>query len=336
MSGTLVRPHRVIGAETENMANKNRCESGIVRQKTLKNAIHCSGVGLHSGAKVNMILRPAEPNSGIVFRRSDLSGSVEIKATWENAVETPLCTTLSGADGAEVSSIEHLMSALSGCGIDNVTVEMTGPEVPIMDGSAAPFVFLIECAGTTEQAAPRRALRVLKEITVREPHRSASIAPDLGFTVDFRIDFDSPAVAHQDWSVRVTDTIYKRDIAHARTFGFLDEVDKLRSMGLARGGSLDNAIVISGDRILNEGGLRYGNEFVRHKVLDLIGDLYLIGAPVIGRIRGIRAGHALTLRLLRALFAERSAWDWQDMTAADLERPVGAPAMPERAVADWM
>ncbi len=325
---------------TETVAYKNRCESRILRQNTLKNAIDCSGVGLHSGAQVNMILRPAAPNSGVVFRRGDLSGGVEIKATWENAVETPLCTTLSGPCGAKVASIEHLMSALSGCGIDNVTVELNGPEVPIMDGSAAPFVFLIECAGTAEQAAPRRALRILKEVNVHDTHRSASIAPDQEFNIDFQIEFESAAIARQDWSVQVTDTIYKRDIAHARTFGFLEEVDRLRAVGLARGGSLDNAIVISGDRILNEGGLRYGNEFVRHKVLDLIGDLYLIGAPVIGRISGIRAGHALTLRLLRALFAEQSAWEWQDMAAADgvadPRQPVGAPAMPERAVANWV
>ncbi|MFQ6017970.1 MAG: UDP-3-O-acyl-N-acetylglucosamine deacetylase [Kiloniellaceae bacterium] len=302
-------------------------------QKTLRNSIHCSGIGLHTGAKVNMTLHPAAAETGIVFHRNDVAGGARIEASWENAVEAPLCTTLVGDGGAKLCSIEHLMSALAGCGIDNLVVELNGPEVPVMDGSAAPFVFLIECAGTVEQDAPRRALRIRKEVTVADPCRSASIAPGAGLSIDFEIEFDNPVVARQRWSIQVSDATYKRDVSRARTFGFLEEVDNMRAKGLARGGSLDNAVVISGRRILNDGGLRYDNEFVRHKVLDLIGDLYLAGAPVIGRVRGYRAGHALSLRMLKALFADHSAWTWTEMTETDLAQPVGATVPPVRAVA---
>ncbi len=306
-----------------------------IRQRTLKNAIHCSGIGLHSGVKVNMTLYPGAPNSGIVFRRTGLPGGpIEIPATWQYAIETPLCTTLvHGADGEKIATIEHLMSALLGCGIDNAEVELDGPEVPAMDGSAAPFVFLIECAGVVKQNAPRRVIEVLKEVDVSEPDRSASFRPGSDMSIDFEIDFDSPVVARQTWSMHVDEGAYKRDIARARTFGFLHEVDRMRSMGLARGGSLDNAIVISGDQVLNSGGLRYENEFVRHKVLDLIGDLFLAGGPVIGVTRGFRAGHALTLRLLQTLFADRDAWRLRDMTVADLPQSAGALTPPARAVA---
>ena len=321
------------------MSNSNGGSGGrYLPQRTLKNSIHCSGVGLHSGAKVGMTLHPAAPNTGIVFRRTDVrDGPCEVAATWQNAVETPLCTTLvaSDPDGREVrfGTIEHLLSALVGCGIDNAVIELNGPEVPVMDGSAAPFVFLIECAGTVDQDAPRRGIEILKQITVSETDRNASLSPGLGMTVDFEIDFDSPVVARQSYAMDVTEGSYKRDIARARTFGFLHEVDRLREMGLARGGSLDNAIVISGDSILNPGGLRYEDEFVRHKVLDLIGDLYLAGGPIIGLAHGFRAGHALTLRLLRALFADAEAWSWRDMTPQDVAPAVGAAVPPARAVA---
>ena len=314
------------------MTTKGRTSQNTLRQKTLKNSIHCSGIGLHSGASVDMVLHPAETGSGIRFRRSDLS-NVEIPATWEHAIETPLCTTLAGQDGVRIATVEHLMSALSGCGIDNAVVELNGPEVPAMDGSAAPFVFLIECAGAIEQNAPRRALEIRKEVTVSDPHRSATVKPGPGLSIEFEIDFDSALIHRQTWSVQVSQTTYKRDVSRARTFGFLHEVDKLRGMGLALGGSLDNAIVINGKGILNDGGLRYENEFVRHKVLDLIGDLYLTGGPVIGAVEGTRAGHGLTLRLLRALFADQSAWAWREMTEADLDLPMGPSAAPARAVA---
>ena len=314
------------------MTTKGRTSQNTLRQKTLKNSIHCSGIGLHSGLSVDMVLHPAEAGSGIRFRRSDLRNA-DIPATWENAVETPLCTTLSGQDGIRIATVEHLMSALSGCGIDNALVELNGPEVPAMDGSAAPFVFLIECAGTSEQNAPRRALEIRKEVTVSDPHRSATVKPGSGLSIDFEIDFDSSLIHRQTWSIQMSQAAYKRDVSRARTFGFLHEVDKLREMGLALGGSLDNAIVINGEGILNDGGLRYENEFVRHKVLDLIGDLYLVGGPVIGAIEGTRAGHGLTLRLIRALFADKSAWAWRDMTHADLDLSMGPSTAPARAVA---
>jgi len=302
----------------------------MVPQRTLKNSIHCSGIGVHSGDRVAMTLHPAPAGSGIVFRRSDLFGS-EIKAEWRNAIETPLCTTIVNAEGARCSTIEHLMSAFLGCGIDNAVVEIDAVEVPIMDGSAAPFVFLIDCAGTAEQDSPRRALRILKEVTVIDGERSASLAPDDGFSVQFEIDFDSAVVARQEWSARLYEGVYKREIARARTFGFLHEVDRLRAMGLARGGSLDNAIVINGDKIMNEGGLRYPDEFVRHKVLDSIGDLFLAGGPIIGHFHGIRAGHALTLRLMNAVMADEDAWEWVELSGANALS--GAAVPPVRAVA---
>ncbi len=265
-----------------------------------------------------MTIYPGEPDRGVRFRRIDIAGGfVEVSANWRNAIEAPLCTTLVSKGGVRFCTVEHLMSAFFGCGIDNAVVELNGDEVPAMDGSAAPFVALIEAAGSVEQASPRRALQVLKPVEVREPHRSASLTPSEGLSVDFEIDFDSPVVAKQEWSVLVNKESYKREVARARTFGFLHEVDKLRAMGLARGGSLENAIVIDHDRIVNEGGLRYDNEFVRHKVLDAIGDLYLAGGPLLGRFQGVRAGHALTLRLLQALFADASAWRWRDLASRD-------------------
>lgn len=296
------------------------------RQRTLKNPIHCSGVGVHSGRKVHMTLKPAPAGHGIVFRRSDTGEAVP--ALWRHAVESPLCTTLVTPSGDKITTIEHLMSAFVGLGVDNALVELDAPEVPIMDGSAAPFVFLLECAGTEEQAAPRRWLEVLKPVEVVDGQRSARLLPDERTHLAFAIDFPNAVIQRQTWSGSVTPASYKREIARARTFGFLPEVEALRARGLARGGSLDNAIVIDGARVLNEGGLRYADEFVRHKVLDAIGDLYLMGGPLLGRFEGERAGHALTLRLLNALFADAAAWRWRDTVEAG-----AAHRLPERAVA---
>ena len=315
------------------MINGSGIGHNDLRQRTLKNSIHCSGIGLHSGAKVNMTLHPAAANSGIAFRRVDIAGGLDIPADWRHAVETPMCATLVGADGTTVATVEHLMSALGGSGIDNAVVELNGPEVPVMDGSAAPFVFLMECAGTVEQNAPRRVLEIRKPVSVADPHRSATLVPGHGLWIEFEIEFDSAAVARQEWSVQITQASYKRDISRARTFGFLREVDELREMGLGRGGSLDNTVVVDGDGILNAGGLRYENEFVRHKVLDMVGDLYLVGGPLAGRVRGARSGHALTLRLLKSLFADSSAWTWREMTMADVNPSMGAASPPVRAVA---
>jgi len=313
------------------MAVDSASAGTVVRQQTLKNSINCSGVALHSGAKVSMVLHPAEADTGIVFRRTDAAGGVEIQALWRNAIETPLCTTLVDGKGNQIATIEHLMSALNGCGIDNAVIELSGPEVPIMDGSAAPFVFLIECAGITVQKSPRRALRILNEVSVSEPHRAASVVPGNGFTVGFEIDFGDTMIGRQEWFTEVNETTFKRDVARARTFGFLQDIEKMRAMGLARGGSLENAIVVNGQEIMNDGGLRFSNEFVRHKVLDSIGDPYLTGAPIIGHFRADRAGHALTLRLLNALFAEADAWEWTELTTAHIA--AGAQTQPNRAVA---
>jgi UDP-3-O-[3-hydroxymyristoyl] N-acetylglucosamine deacetylase len=285
----------------------------FIHQRTLKNAIHCTGVGVHSGARATLVLKPAEPNSGVVFRRTDLPGQPEIPALWTHAVETPLCTTL--ADGeVKISTIEHLMSALAGCAVDNVIVEIDGPELPIMDGSASAFVFLIECAGIADQAAGRRALRIRDEVEISESHRSAKLVPATQPEVRFEIDFDSKAVQRQVFDMVVTAEIFKEEVARARTFGFLHEVEAMRKAGLALGGSLDNAIVIDNDRVMNEGGLRFDDEFVRHKALDSIGDLYLTGAPVLGRFEGIKAGHTLTLRLVTKLMETEGAWEWVDLS----------------------
>ncbi len=323
------------------MGMNNGTPNGFLRQRTLKNSIHCSGIGLHSGIKVNMTLHPAEAGTGIRFRRNGTVQPTEVAATWRNAIETPLSTTLKGDADIKIGTVEHLLSALSGCAIDNLVIELNGPEVPVMDGSSAPFVFLIECAGTAIQDAPRRALEIRRDVTVSDSRRSATAMPGRGLSIEFEIDFDNPAVARQAWSFQVTRENYKQEVSRARTFGFLKDVEKLRAMGLALGGSLDNAIVIAGDKVLNEGGLRYDNEFVRHKVLDLIGDLTLIGGPVIGKFRCTRAGHSMTLRLLQTLFADERAWRWRELTEADLdvepeagpETSMGASAPPVRAVA---
>lgn len=295
-------------------------------QHTLKSAIHCTGIGLHGGAKVSMTLRPAAANSGISFLRTDLpTVRAAVPARWDAVIDTKLCTVVANAQGASVGTVEHLMAALRGSGIDNAVIELDGPEVPIMDGSSAPFVFLIECAGIARQDARRRVIRVVKEVTVGDGQRHAGLSPANGSSFSFAIDFASAAVARQERYVRLVDGSFKNELARARTFGFLHEVDHLRQMGLARGGSLDNAVVIDGDRVMNEGGLRFADEFVRHKILDGIGDLYLAGAPIAGHFHGYRSGHALNNELLRALFADETAWTLTEATAA-AELPVSWPA----------
>jgi UDP-3-O-[3-hydroxymyristoyl] N-acetylglucosamine deacetylase len=279
-----------------------------VRQHTLKDSIDCTGVGLHSGARVSMTLRPAEVDCGIVFKRTDMAGGgAEIPARWDTVIDTRLNTTIGNDDGV-VGTVEHVMAALSGAGVDNAVVELNGPEVPIMDGSAAPFVFLIECAGVAEQSAPRRFIEILRPVSVGDRQRSAMLSPGNSFSVSFEIDFEGTLIDHQQFFGDFSNGAFRQDIARARTFGFEEEVAELRAVGLARGGSLENAIVVSGDRILNDDGLRYENEFVRHKVLDSIGDLYLAGGQIMGHFHGFRSGHGLNHELLRALFADESAW----------------------------
>jgi UDP-3-O-[3-hydroxymyristoyl] N-acetylglucosamine deacetylase len=290
----------------------------IVQQRTVKNSIHCRGVGLHSGVKTSLTLLPAPPDTGIVFRRTDAAGAgAEIAANWKNAIDSALCTTLNNGEGLVVATVEHLMAAFAGAELDNVIVEIDGPEVPIMDGSAAPFVFLIECAGLREQDAPRRAIKILKPVTVGDASKSAALLPDHGFSMSFEIDFASRAVNRQDISIVFDSETFKSEIARARTFGFLQDLDRMRAAGLARGGSLDNAVVVSGDVILNEGGLRYTDEFVRHKLLDALGDCYLAGHPLIGHFRGQRSGHSLNRQVLEALFADPEAWCFTTLSRSE-------------------
>ncbi len=281
-------------------------EMEIAPQRTLRSATGCTGIGLHCGQRVTMTLHPAPADAGIVFRRSD--AGAEIRAHWSRTTESSLSTALSNGEGIEVGTIEHLMAALAGSGIDNAIVELDGPEVPIMDGSAAPFVQLIERAGLAEQDAARRALKILKPVRVSENGSSAALLPEHGFSMSFEIAFDNPLISRQEIALSFEPETFKAELAPARTFGLLDDWPRLKAAGLARGGSLDNAIVVSGDRVLNAGGLRFADEFVRHKLVDALGDLYLAGGPIIGHFRGCRSGHALTRRLLAALFADREAW----------------------------
>ena len=289
----------------------------MIKQKTLKTEIGCTGIALHSGRKTSLTLKPAEENSGIRICRTDLfNGAREIAVNWRNVVDTRLATTVGNDHGATVGTIEHLMAAVAGCEIDNLLIEVDGPEIPIMDGSAAPFVFLLECAGAVEQDAARSAIKILKTVSVGDDTSSLTISPADEFSLDFEIDFDSAAIDCQERAFAQTGLNFKSDISRARTFGFEQEVDAMREAGLALGGSLDNAVVISGDKVLNKDGLRYNDEFVRHKILDCIGDLYLAGGPVVGAVRASRSGHALNNELLRAVFADDEAWTRVDATPA--------------------
>lgn len=287
-------------------------ETAPVRQRTLKSSIGCTGVGLHSGAKVTMVLHPAEAGTGIRFRRVDIAGAGAIvPALWSSVGDTRMNTCLKNEAGVAVGTVEHLMSALAGMQIDNCLIEINGPEVPVMDGSAAPFLFLIECAGVVEQDAPRQAIRILKRVVVKDGERSASLTPSPAFSIRFEIDFGASAISRQEFFVNLSRGTFKAEVSRARTFGFEQEVAYLRANGLARGGSLDNAVVIdsTGTKVLNDDGLRYSDEFVRHKILDAVGDLALAGAPILGHYHGVRAGHAVTNQLLRALFADSTAWE---------------------------
>ena len=293
------------------------CNSKVVLQKTLKSSIGCTGVGLHSGKKVTMSLNPAKPNTGIVFHRIDLPVDDRIvPARWDCVVDTLMATTIGNSAGACVSTIEHLMAALAGCGIDNTIIEVDGAEIPVMDGSAAPFIFLLECAGMIEQNSPRKAIKIERPIEVGDADKYITAKPDDAFSVKFEIDFKDTAVARQDLTMRLVNGTFKTEIARARTFGFAHEVDALRKAGLALGGSLDNAVVINGDKILNGDGLRYKDEFVRHKILDCVGDLYLAGAPIIGQINALRSGHTLNNQFLVSLFSDKSAWSYFEMSDA--------------------
>lgn len=275
-------------------------------QQTLAAPCVIAGVGLHSGAIVTMHLLPAETDTGITFVRMD-KGAAELSARFDKVTDTVLCTKLSDGD-VSIGTVEHLMSALRALEIDNLRIEIDGPEVPIMDGSAQEFVAAIRSAGTLRQDRPRQVIRILKTVTTGDESRGASLLPADRFTLDFEIRFDSAAIGTQRWAYDMTDGDYAGDLGNARTFGFFEEVEYLRSKGLARGGSLENAIVIQNDAVMNKGGLRYDNEFVRHKTLDAIGDLYLSGLQIQGHYQGVCAGHEVNNNLLRTLFADPRAW----------------------------
>lgn len=282
----------------------------MIKQRTLKNTIRATGVGLHTGDKVYLTLHPAEANSGIRFRRVDLENPVMIEARPENVGETKLSTTLTSGD-VKVSTVEHLLSAMAGLGIDNAIIDVSAPEVPIMDGSAGPFVFLLQSAGVVEQDAPKQYIRIKKSIRVEDGDKWAAFEPFDGFKVTFTIDFEHPAFSdHLKTAVMdFSSTTFVKEVSRARTFGFMRDIEFLRENNLALGGSLDNAIVVDDDKVLNEDGLRYADEFVKHKILDAIGDLYLLGHSLIGEYQGFKSGHALNNKLLLTLLDNKDAWE---------------------------
>ena len=287
-----------------------------MRQKTLRGVAQCTGVGVHSGEKVTMRLLPADVDTGIVFIRTDLkNGARAIPARWDFVVETQLCTVIGNPHGGKVATIEHLMAALRAADIDNAIVEVDGPEVPVMDGSADSFVFLIEMAGTVQQNAPRREIVVLKPIEVVAGCKRVSLTPsdDTSFSVD--ISFDKKLIQNQHYDFVLSRAGFKNELSRARTFGFFEDVEKMLKLGFMRGGSLENAVVIKDEQVMNEGGLRFADEFVRHKMLDAIGDLSLAGAPIRGHFSGTCTGHAMNNKLLHALFADASAWTMVDASA---------------------
>ncbi|TVQ82556.1 MAG: UDP-3-O-acyl-N-acetylglucosamine deacetylase [Micavibrio sp.] len=286
-----------------------------ITQNTLRRAVSCEGVGVHSGIPTTLTVKPAPENSGFVFVRTDVTDKDNrIPATWDNVCDTQLCTVLANEDGVKISTVEHVLSALWGCGIDNAVIEVSGGEIPIMDGSAADFVTLLRRAGIATQDAPRKFLAVKAPVTVVKDDKKVTLRPAATQSFYFEIDFDSKAIGRQQHEFHFSESGYEKEIGDARTFGFLHEVEALRRMGLARGGSLDNAVVIDGDTVLNSGGLRHKNEFVRHKILDALGDLLLCGGQIIGRYEGIRAGHHMNNEILRKLFATKDAWEFITLT----------------------
>lgn len=282
----------------------------MIKQRTLKNVIRATGVGVHTGKKVFLTLKPAPVNTGIIFRRVDLDPVVEIPATPEFVGDTAFSTTLS-KDGATVSTVEHLMSAMAGLGIDNAYIELNDVELPIMDGSAGPFVFLIQSAGIVEQNAPKQFIRIKDKVVVQDGDKYAAVEPFNGFKVTFDIDFDHPVFRDTAQSVVVdfSETSYIKEVSRARTFGFLSDAERMRAANLALGASMDNTVVIDEYRVLNDDGLRYDDEFARHKILDAIGDLYLLGKNLIGAFHGVKSGHGMNYQLLKALKMNPDAWE---------------------------
>lgn len=289
-------------------------------QQTLRQSVKCTGVGVHSGAEANLLLKPAPVDHGITFVRTDITDKNNVvPAKWDNVTETQLCTVLANNDGVSVSTVEHLLSAMAALGVHNAIIEIDGPEVPIMDGSAEPFVFLIECTGITDQKAPIKAIRITDTVTYTEDGKTSELRPSTKTSYSFDIDFGDTIIGKQHFSIDMQKQRYKAEISQARTFGFLHEVEMLRNMGLCRGGSLENAIVIDGDNIMNENGLRYPDEFVRHKILDAIGDLYLAGMPIIGHYHGDKAGHAMNNKILHKLFASPECFEIVTLSAPTMD-----------------
>lgn len=283
----------------------------MLKQRTLKKAISATGVGLHNGEKVTLTLRPAAADSGIVFKRVDLPQPNEILATPNAVHDTRLCSALE-ANGVRVATVEHIMSALAGLGVDNVIVEVNAPEIPIMDGSSGPFIYLLQEVGIVEQAAAKKFIRIKKVVEVVDGDKWVRFEPYHGFKIDFTINFNHPVFEHSGSQVKIDFAVdsYIKEISRARTFGFMHEVEYLRSNGLARGGNLENAIVLDEYRVINPDGLRYDDEFAKHKVLDAIGDLYMLGHPILGAFHAYKSGHALNNQLIRALMQDAEAWEY--------------------------
>ncbi|ULQ47095.1 UDP-3-O-acyl-N-acetylglucosamine deacetylase [Flagellatimonas centrodinii] len=296
----------------------------MAQQRTLRQAIRASGIGLHSGRKVFMSLLPAGPDTGIVFRRTDLDPVVELPSRADWLREATMCSTLVDDQGTRVATIEHLMSALAGLGVDNCIVELSSPEVPIMDGSAAPFVFLIQSAGIHEQEAPKRFLRIRQPVQVADGDKWARFEPHDGYRLSFAIEFAHPALRRSGQQVTLdfSTTTYIKEVARARTFGFMRELDALRANNLGLGASLDNVVALDDFRVVNQDGLRYEDEFVRHKILDAVGDLYLLGHSVIGAYSAYKSGHALNNKLVRAVLEDRAAWEVVTYSSASAPAPI--------------
>ncbi|PKF79196.1 UDP-3-O-[3-hydroxymyristoyl] N-acetylglucosamine deacetylase [Vibrio sp. vnigr-6D03] len=294
----------------------------MIRQRTLKEMVKTTGVGLHSGRKVTLTLRPAAANTGVIYRRTDMNPPVDFPADPASVRDTMLCTALVNDEGIRISTVEHLNAALAGMGIDNVIVEVDAPEIPIMDGSASPFVYLLQSAGIETLNAPKRFVRIKKKVRVEDGDKWAELVPHDGFRMDFAIEFDHPAIESDEQHLLFdfSSQAFVKDISRARTFGFMKDIEYLQSQNLCLGGSFDCAIVLDEYRILNEEGLRFENEFVTHKVLDAIGDLYMCGHSIVGELRAYKSGHAMNNKVLRAVLADQEAWEW-----ATFEEEVGSP-----------
>ncbi|GLR76879.1 UDP-3-O-acyl-N-acetylglucosamine deacetylase [Aliivibrio sifiae] len=284
----------------------------MIRQRTLKSIVQMTGVGLHSGRKVTLTLRPAASNTGVIYRRTDLNPPVDFPADPESVRDTMLCTALVNDEGVRISTVEHLNAALAGMGIDNVVIEVDAPEIPIMDGSASPFVYLLQSAGIEELNTAKKFIRIKKPVRIEDGDKWAEIRPYNGFRLDFTIDFNHPAIESDDQRLvfDFSSQSFIKDISRARTFGFMRDIEYLQSQNLCLGGSFDCAIVLDDYRILNEDGLRFDNEFVTHKVLDAVGDLYMCGHSILGELSAYKSGHALNNQLLRAVLADQEAWEW--------------------------